>query len=237
MIDLTGKRFGRWTVRAYAGDGKWSCLCDCGARVIVAGGHLREGSSQSCGCLRIELRRIDLTGKRFGRWIALAYVGGKYSAWSCICDCGARAIVRGTMLRAGQSRSCGCLHRELTKARFTKHGMSGTPEYNSWNAMMQRCFNPRTAGFEHYGGRGITAYEDWHSILGLFADVGPRPPGYSLDRIDVNGNYEPGNVRWADAKQQRQNQRPRRAKRAAVKRRQALKQAEPLPPPLDDPPF
>jgi hypothetical protein len=112
--------------------------------------------------------------------------------------------------------------------------MHGTPEYNSWVAMMARCYNPRHVAYEYYGGQGITVYEDWHSILAWFADMGERPAGCSQDRIDPNGNYEPGNVRWADRKQQRQNQRPRRAKRAALKRRQV----KPLPPlQLEDPPF
>lgn len=175
------------------------------------------------------VKTIDLIGKRFGRWTVLAYVGGRDRAWSCVCDCGARVVVRGASLRKGQSRSCGCLQRERASARKI-HGLWGTPEYNSWVAMMRRCFNPHATGFEDYGGRGITVCEEWHSIAAWFADMGPRPPGCSLDRIDPNGNYEPGNCRWADAKQQSQNRRPRRA-RTAVKRRQTE------PPPLDDPPF
>jgi hypothetical protein len=109
--------------------------------------------------------------------------------------------------------------------------MCGTPEYNSWQSMKQRCLYPCVNGFENYGGQGVMFCEEWRSFLAWFADMGSRPPGCSLDRIDPNGNYEPSNCRWADAKQQRQNQRPRPAS-AAVKRRQV----EPLPP-LDDPPF
>jgi hypothetical protein len=143
-----------------------------------------------------------------------------------------RRIVSGNSLRRGYSKSCGCLCRELSKARATKHGMSESREYRSWERMKQRCFNPRAANYESYGGRGITvSYEDWISnFMAFFADTGTCPPGFSLDRIDPNGNYEPGNVRWADRKQQRQNQRPRQPS-ATVKRRQA----EPLP--LEDPPF
>jgi hypothetical protein len=96
----------------------------------------------------------------------------------------------------------------------------------------RRCLNPRATGFKNYGGRGITPREDWLLFVPYFADTGTRPPGCSLDRTDPNGNYTPGNWGWADAKQQARNRRPRRA-RAAVKRRQV----EPLPPPLDDPPF
>jgi hypothetical protein len=232
-IDLTGKRFGRWTVIAYAGRSRWSCECDCGARVIVDGASLRRGRTKSCGCLRNCLRnmpRIDLTGKRFGRWTVVAYMGdGK---WSCVCDCDcdARVVVRGHDLRTGHSRSCGCLKRELISARLTKHGLSRTPEYNSWQAMMARCFDPRNPSYEYYGGRGIRPCEEWCSILGFFADTAPRPPGCSLDRKDVNRNYGPDNWCWATAKQQANNRRPRRAR--TVKRRKVKP-----PPPLDDPPF
>jgi hypothetical protein len=99
--------------------------------------------------------------------------------------------------------------------------------------MKQRCLYPRHCDYDNYGGRGISICEDWLSFTPYFADTGERPPGCTLDRIDPNGNYEPGNVRWADAKQQVRNRRPRR-KRAAVKHRQLERE----PPPLDDlPPF
>ena len=226
LIDLTGKRFGRLVIIAYAQDQRWSCVCDCTAPVVVRGYSLRRGHTKSCGCLRTELCRIDLIGRRFGRLVVTAYA--QRSRWSCICDCGARVVVNGRYLRAGQRKSCGCLWSLWRHT--TKHGMSGTREYWSWIAMMRRCFDPRHPAYENYGGRGITVCEDWRSILAWFADMGERPAGCSLDRIDPNGNYEPGNCRWADAEQQTQNRRPRKA-RAAVKRRQVE------PPPLDDPPF
>jgi hypothetical protein len=235
LIDLTGKRFGRWVVLAYAGHQKWSCLCDCGARVVVRGGHLRGGRSQSCGCLsreltsaRVKKKVIDLSGRRFGRWTVVGYAQNQ--RWACRCDCGRCADVLGGNLRAGGSQSCGCFGRELTKARSTKHGMTGSREYNTWVAMKSRCFNPRHPSYPRYGGAGITvSYKDWISnFTAFFADTGTRPPGQSLDRIDGTGNYEPGNVKWSDAKQQRRNQRPRKPYR---KRRQVE------PPPLEDPPF
>jgi hypothetical protein len=173
-IDLAGKRFGRWAVTTYVRKGKWSCVCDCGARAVVRGACLRRGKSKSCGCLKRELcriSRIDLAGKRFGRWSVVAYA--KDGKWSCVCECDTRAVVRGSQLRGGKSKSCGCLKRELTKVRATKHGMSGTPEYSSWRAMMERCYNPRHPHYENYGGRGIVVRKDWHSILSWFADNAP----------------------------------------------------------------
>jgi hypothetical protein len=176
-------------------------------------------------------RKIDLTGKRFGRWVVIAYAGR--SRWSCVCDCGVHRVVDGNMLRRGESKSCGCLHRELAKARATKHGMRGTPEYRSWQAMKSRCFNPRNPAYENYGGRGIVPCEEWLSFEGYFADTGTRPPGCTLDRIDNDGGYTPSNWRWADRKQQNQNRRPQR-RRATVKR---CRREQVEPPSLDDPPF
>jgi hypothetical protein len=177
---------------------------------------------------------IDLTGRRFGRWLVTAYAHGSRlgAYWRCICDCDACRVVNGHELRRGGSKSCGCLQREQASARCKTHGMSKTMEYVCWQQMRARCFNPHHRAFENYGGRGISVCEPWaNSFEAFFADMGTRPEGCSLDRIDVNGNYEPGNVRWADSKTQTQNRRPRRVQ-AAVKRCRP----EPLRP-LDDVPF
>jgi hypothetical protein len=234
LIDLVGRRFARLLVTAYAGHEKWHCVCDCDTAVVVHGKSLRGGITRSCGCLNRELasaRLIDLAGKRFGRLVVGAYVGdGK---WSCTCDCGTVVVVRGYDLRGGDTKSCGCLARELSRARLTTHGMSRSREYRTWQGMKQRCLNPRAPNFDNYGGRGIPIYADYiPSFEAWFADAGPRPLDTSLDRPDVNGGYLPGNMQWADAKQQARNKRLRR-KSTTVKRRQ------PEPPSSldDDPPF
>ena len=105
--------------------------------------------------------RIDLTGKRFGRLVVTDYAG-RHKVVMSFFNCDAHAVVKGVYLREGYAKYCGCLKKELTKARFTKHGMSGTPEYRPWAAMMERCFtvNPRHPKYENYGGWGITVYED-----------------------------------------------------------------------------
>ena len=157
---------------------------------------------------------IDLTGQRFGRWTVIAYAGvnkWRGARWKCLCDCGAHGIVDGWHLRSGQSQSCGCLQRELTITRFTKHGRSNSPEYYSWRAMKQRCCKPYATSYEYYGKRGIRVCERWlNSFSAFYQDMGERPPGCSLDRINVNDDYRPGNCCWADAKQQRRNRRPQK---------------------------
>lgn len=155
-------------------------------------------------------RPIDLTGKRIGRWTVLRYAGREL--WLCRCDCGQEREVIGSNLRSNGSLSCGCLARELTGQRATKHGGFGTPEYEIWHGMIQRCHNSNCKDFPRYGGRGIVVCEKWRSSFAAFLeDMGPRPsPQYSVDRERVNGNYEPGNCRWATVKQQQRNRRSNR---------------------------
>lgn len=152
---------------------------------------------------------IDLTGKRFGRYT----VTDRHIAhlWNCVCDCGIKRIVNGSSLRSVASRSCGCLRRELFNKTLagsrTTHGLSGQPEYQVWASMKERCNNPNTANFSDYGGRGIEVCARWNDYAMFIADMGRRPVGCSIDRINNAGNYEPGNCRWATRKEQNRNTR------------------------------
>lgn len=156
-----------------------------------------------------------IAGERFGM-LTVTGRGGRHpqsgdATWECICDCGARTTARGTDLRKGTKASCGCNHY----GHRLKHGDargSGTAEYRAWCAMKRRCYEVGNPKYPAYGGRGIRVCDEWRADYELFlAYIGKRPGSrHSLDRIDVNGHYEPGNVRWATDDQQANNRRSNR---------------------------
>jgi hypothetical protein len=129
--------------------------------------------------------------------------------WECRCDCGNTVALYSHLLTSGHTKSCGCLYREGSRARALKHGRRHSPEYNSWANMLSRCTNVNNPVFAHYGGRGIAVCDEWRtSFEEFFADMGPKPtPAHSLERIDVDRNYEPTNCRWATRKEQNENKR------------------------------
>ena len=154
----------------------------------------------------------DLSGKVFGRWqvrgerpICHGAAGVLY--WQCECRCGAVAEVRTSSLLSGNSKSCGCLHRERSAERARRHGGTYSHEWHSWVGMRRRCLSPRNQDFPKYGGRGISICAEWGDFTVFLKDMGPRPLGRSLDRINNDGNYEPGNCRWATPREQARNTR------------------------------
>lgn len=217
-----GDRFGRWTALedCSRSNQRAPVRCDCGTERRVLGKELTKGASQSCGCARNGPRLYRgpylTAGSAFSRLTALEGAAYGRDLVLCRCECGTEKRIAASSVRLGLTRSCGCLSRERTRT----HGFTGQPLYATWNGMMDRCNNPNHPSYASYGGRGIAVCERWRDPWQFAEDIereiGPRPAGrhpngrvkYSLDRWpDNDGDYEPGNVRWADGSEQVLNQR------------------------------
>lgn len=210
MLVQAGSRIESWEVlaeeRQRAGHRQWRCRCVCGAERVVQQSKLASGRWSSCGCQSIthgetrvligELHAGEVVGELKVIGLAEPVCGRK--AWLCRCACGVEIVCKDADLRTGATASCGCVRPIGRRAM-----------YSVWCAMIQRCENEKSSAFKHYGGRGIKVCEAWRKSFQQFVeDVGERPgPEYSIDRIEVNGNYEPGNVRWATADEQINNRR------------------------------
>lgn len=169
--------------------------------------------------ITLSSRNKDITGQRFGRLVALGPVAlDSCVRWLCQCDCGNTAVVSGHELRRretesrSRTKSCGCLRREASAQRLRTHGMWGKRIYGIWRGIIDRCTNPNIHNFADYGGRGVIICEEWrHDFQAFHAYVSRLPnyakKGFSIDRVDNEGSYVPGNVRWATQAEQNRNRR------------------------------
>lgn len=158
----------------------------------------------------------DLSGKRFTRLTAIRFVGFRKprgAFWECLCACGTKKTLRAETLLSGATQSCGCLNSDLRKARKPRlrHGLSKSRAWSSWQNMKTRCLNPKAERWSHYGGRGIKITPRWlESFDNFVADMGLPKPGQTLDRINMDGNYNKKNCRWANLKTQANNKKSNR---------------------------
>lgn len=153
---------------------------------------------------------IDISGKTYDRLTVIRKVQNKNQKhnthWLCRCTCGKETVVSKPNLTSGHTKSCGCLNKDI----ITKHGKYKTAEYKTWCAIHSRCKNHKLKGYKNYGGRGISVCERWGSFENFLSDMGKRPSSkHSIERVDVNGNYEPSNCKWATTKEQSINTRIR----------------------------
>lgn len=237
LIDLTGKRFGKLTVigrgqtrKTSGGQQKlcWRCQCDCGNVIEVDGQKLRNGHTQSCGCIFKDYRPSrfkDLTGMRFGRLTVVRLLEQserktKQYNWLCRCDCGNLVHANASKLQTGLQKSCGCFRQEnLNNIGDVnrKYKVVNKRLYAVYKSMLERCYSSDAREYQNYGGRGISVCAEWLGDYGFDAfaewafengyDPNAEHGDVTLDRIDVDGNYSPSNCRWISNAEQQNNKR------------------------------
>lgn len=213
-----GSKFSHWTVLGVVTNRQYLCGCECGniKRVFIQ--NLKRGLSKSCGCIshtKPAHNYIDIVGKKFGNLTVLeraSALGVKQTKFRCLCECGKETTVCASHLKNGHTKSCGCLVPVLTSKRATTHSKSKTSTYRSWGAMIRRCTNQNCEAYQWYGEKHITVCDEWKKFDNFLKDMGDRPIGMELDRIDNYKGYSPDNCRWVTHKENCMNRRNNVAK-------------------------
>jgi len=215
IVPLDGRKFGKWTVLKLVVIDKpgayYECQCECGTVTIIPATTLRSWRSTQCKeCNYKEMYDPNKEiGIRYGKWTVLEYKGikNKLQQFLCRCRCGVQRVHYAADLRAQKTKQCTACHNKANAIRNTKHGYHNTSTYRIWSAIIQRCNNPNSTGYIHYGGRGIKVCERWNDFNNFLKDMGPRPANLTIDRINNDGNYEPNNCRWVTHKVNCNNRR------------------------------
>ena len=207
---MVGDKFGKWLVISQEKHPEnrkgrhFLCRCECGYEKIIPANPLLYGKTTQCvDCYNNRTFNYSI-GQIIHSWTILDHRKDHFSEMSylCRCICGNERIIRRRDLSRGKSTQCSSCH---IKDKNTTHNLSKSPIYKIWASMMQRCNNPKNKDFKHYGGRGIKVCDFWHDFSWFFNDMGEKPDGLQIDRIDNDGNYEPKNCRWVTAKDNANN--------------------------------
>ena len=220
MDKMINKKFNYLTVVEYIGNINhrkfYKCICDCGKETKASGTKLRNNKTKSCGCLLRDIHESSSSnwvGKKFNRLTILkSYNKEKYKdrEFLCVCDRGNKKITTIASLKKGSTKSCGCLRKEKMSKAMTTYGLSSNDLYREWQSIKTRCTNPNSKAYKRYGKRGIDISDEWKNnpekfISDIVNNIGERPEGKTLDRIDNNKGYSITNVKWSTPLEQAHN--------------------------------